>query len=124
MNRLKELANEFNMSSYDFQKEMNISRNIIFNIYNNRTTFDIEKLNTFCEYFQVTADYFLCKSNEGIYVDVLGHRYVLSKEKFLLYREMGKITYTDKKRTLAVKSLDEIKFVNNKVPCIELIEEF
>lgn len=124
MNRLKELANEFNMSSYDFQSEMNISRNIIFNIYNNRTTFDIEKLNTFCEYFQVTADYFLCKSNEGIYVDVLGRRYVLSKEKFLLYREMGKITYIDKKRTLDVKSLDEIELIPNQISCIKLKYEF
>lgn len=124
MNRLRELADEFNMSSYDFPKEMDISRSIIANIYNDRTSFDIGKLNTFCEYFQVTADYFLCKSNEGIYVEVLGKRYVLSKEKFLLYREMGKIIYIDKKRTLDVKSFDEIKFVNHKVPSIELIEEF
>ena len=36
---------------------------------------------------------------------------------------MGKIKYENKKRTLDIHSLDEIKFVNSKVPSIELVNE-
>ncbi len=123
MNRLKELCEEFKLSIYDF-KELGYSKNIITNIQNNRSSIDAEKLIKLCDFFQVTIDYFLCKTNEGIYVDVLGHRYVLSKEKFLLYREMGKIIYMDKKRVLDVKSLDEIELIPNQISCIKLKYEF
>lgn len=74
--------------------------------------------------FQVTIDYFLCITNDGIYVDVLGNKYCISKEKFLLYKSLKKIVYVNGKRTLDVKSLDEIQFVNSKVPNIELVNEF
>ena len=123
-NRLRELSDEFNMSSYDFQEVLGYSRNIISNLYTNRTNIDDEKLVTFCDYFQVSLEYFLCLSNDGIYVDVLGQKCSLSKEKFLLYKSMNKITYINKKRTLDIHSLDEIKFVNSKVPSVELIDEF
>ena len=122
-NRLKELAEEFNMSSYDFQDELGLSRNVISNIYISRSTIDNIKLVALCEYFQVSLEYFLCLSNDGIYVDVLGQKCSLSKEKFLLYKSMNKITYINKKRTLDIHSLDEIKFVNSKVPSIELVNE-
>lgn len=122
-NRLRELADEFNLSSYDFQEILGYSRNIISNLYTNRTNIDDEKLIAFCNYFQVSLEYFLCLSNDGIYVDVLGQKCSLTKEKFLLYKSMGKIIYHDKKRTLDIHSLDEIKFVNSKVPSVELIDE-
>ena len=122
-NRLKELAKEFDLSSYDFEEILGYSRSIISNIYTNRTTIDDVKLVAFCEYFQVSMEYFLCLSNDGIYVDVLGQKCSLTKEKFLLYKSMGKIVYHDKKRTLDIHSLDEIKFVNSKVPSVELIDE-
>ena len=122
-NRLKELAEEFNMSSYDFQDELGLSRNVISNIYISRSTIDNLKLAALCEFFQVSLEYFLCLSNEGIYVEALGNKYSISKEKFLLYKSMGKIKYENKKRTLDIHSLDEIKFVNSKVPSIELVNE-
>ena len=123
-NRLKELADEFNISSYNFLDELGYSRNIISNIYTNRSTIDDVKLVNFCEYFQVSIEYFLGLSNEGIYVDVLGNKCVISKEKFSLYKSINKIKYINKKRTLDIPSLDEIKFVNSKVPCVELIKNF
>ena len=123
-NRLKELADEFNMSSYNFLDELGYSRNIISNIYTNRSTIDDVKLVNFCEYFQVSIEYFLGLSNEGIYVDVLGNKCVISKEKFSLYKSINKIKYINKKRNLDIHYLDEIKFVNSKVPCVELIKEF
>ena len=122
-NRLRELAKEFNLSSYDFEEILGYSRSIISNIYTNRTTIDDAKLVNFCEYFQVSLEYFLCLSNDGIYVDVLGQKCSLTKENFLLYTSMGKIKYINKKRTLDIHSLDEIKFVNSKVPSIELVNE-
>ena len=123
-NRLKELADEFNMSSYNFLDELGYSRNIISNIYTNRSTIDDVKLVNFCEYFQVSIEYFLGLSNEGIYVDVLGNKCVISKEKFSLYKSINKIIYINKKRSLDIHSLDEIKFVISKVPCVELIKKF
>ena len=56
-------------------------------------------------------------------IEALGNKYSISKEKFLLYKSMGKIKYENKKRTLDIHSLDEIKFVNSKVPSIELVNE-
>ena len=123
-NRLKELADEFNMSSYNFLDELGYSRNIISNIYTNRSTIDDVKLVNFCEYFQVSIEYFLGLSNEGIYVDVLGNKCVISKEKFSLYKSINKIKYINYKRTFDIHSLDEIKFVYSKVPCVELIKKF
>ena len=122
-NRLRELTEEFNMSSYDFQDVLGYSRNIISNIYRGKTTMDEDKIVAFCEFFQVSLEYFLCLSNEGIYIEALGNKYSISKEKFLLYKSMGKIKYDNKKRTLDIHSLDEIKFVNSKVPSIELVNE-
>ena len=123
MNRLKELCEEFGMTTYDFQ-DLGYSKNIISNIQCGRSFVDEEKLVALSNLFQVTTDYFLGLTNEGIYVDVLGQKCSLSKEKFLLYKSMNKITYINKKRTLDIHSLDEIKLVNSKVPSVELINEF
>lgn len=123
MNRLKELCEEFDLSIYDF-KELGYSKNIITNIQNNRSSIDAEKLIKLCDFFQVTTDYFLCLTNDGLYVDALGKKYCLSKEKFLLYKSLNKIIYVDGKRTLDIKSLEEIKLVNGKVSYIELVNEF
>ena len=122
MNRLKEICEEFEMTTYDFN-DLGYSKNVISNIQCGRSFVDEEKLVTLSNFFQVTTDYFLGLTNDGIYVDVLGHKYVLTKEKFLLYRSIGKIIYHNKKRTLDIHSLDEIKFVNSKVPSVELIDE-
>ena len=123
MNRLKELCEEFAMTTYDFQ-DLGYSKNIISNIQCGRSFVDEEKLVALSNLFQVTTDYFLGLTNEGIYVDVLGQKCSLSKEKFLLYKSMNKITYINKKRTLDIHSLDEIKLVSSKVPSVELIDEF
>ena len=87
-------------------------------------TIDDVKLVNFCKYYQVSIEYFLGLSNKGNYVDVLGNKCVISKEKFSLHKSINKIKYINKKRTLDIHSLDEIKFVNSKVPCVELIKEF
>lgn len=122
MNRLKELCEEFGMTTYDF-KELGYSKNVISNIQCGRSSADEEKLIALSNLFQVTTDYFLGLTNEGIYIEALGNKYSISKEKFLLYKSMGKIKYDNKKRTLDIHSLDEIKFVNSKVPSIELVNE-
>ena len=123
MNRLRELAQEFNMSTYDFEEALGYSRNTISYIYREKAKMDEDKIIAFCNYFQVSMEYFLCQTNNGIYVDVLGTTCSLTKEKFLLYKSMNKIEYFNKKRTLVINSLDEVKFVNSKVPNVELINE-
>ena len=73
--------------------------------------------------FQVTTDYFLCLSNEGIYINVLRNTYLLSKEKFLLYKSVNKIIYVNGIRTLDVNSINDIELVNGSVPYIKLKNE-
>ena len=123
MNRFKELSKEFGYKQKDYLDIANISIDVINNISNNRSSIDDIKLIKLCELFQVTTDYFLCLSNEGLYVNVLGKRYLLSKEKFLLYKSVNKIIYLEGVRTLDIKSIDEIELVNGSVPFVKLKNE-
>lgn len=123
MNRFKELSKEFGYKQKDYLDIANMSIDIINNISNNRSSIDDVKLIKLCELFQVTTDYFLCLSNEGLYVNVLGKRYLLSKEKFLLYKSVNKIIYVEGVRTLDIKSIDEIELVNGSVPFVKLKNE-
>ena len=123
MNRFKELSKEFGYKQKDYLDIANISIDVINNISNNRSSIDDIKLIKLCELFQVTTDYFLCLSNEGLYVNVLGKRYLLSKEKFLLYKSVNKIIYVEGVRTLDIKSIDEIALVNGSVPFVKLKNE-
>lgn len=123
MIRLKELLDEFNYSQYDMESLFGISRNVIANIKNGRCSIDHIKLSNLCKIFQVTMEYFLGETNEGIYVDVLGKKCLLCKEKFLLYKSVNKIIYVNGIRTLDVKSIDEIELVNGSVPFVKLRNE-
>lgn len=123
MNRFKELSKEFGFKQKDYADKANISIDVINNISNNRSTIDDVKLIKLCELFQVTTDYFLCLSNEGIYVNILGNKYLLSKEKFLLYKSVNKIIYVNGVRTLDVDSIDDIKLVYSSVPFVKLRNE-
>ena len=123
MLRLKELLDEFNYSQYDMESKFGISRNVIANIKNERCLIDHVKLVNLCKIFQVTLEYFLGESNDGLYINVLGNKYLLSKEKFLLYKSVNKIIYVNCIRTLDVNSIDDIEFVNGSVPYIKLKNE-
>ena len=123
MLRLKELLDEFNYSQYDMESKFGVSRNVIANIKNERCLIDHVKLVNLCKIFQVTLEYFLGESNDGLYINVLGNKYLLSKEKFLLYKSVNKIIYVDGIRTLDVNSLDDIELVNGSVPYIKLKNE-
>ncbi len=123
MNRFKELSKEFGYKQKDFQNSINLSIDVINNISNNRSSIDDEKLIKLCDIFQVTCDYFLCLTNEGIYVDVLGKRYSISKDKFLLYKSMNKISYPNGIRSLLVSNLNEIEFVESNSQLIKLKNE-
>ncbi|MCH5171294.1 MAG: helix-turn-helix transcriptional regulator [Erysipelotrichales bacterium] len=120
MNRLEELSKEFGYKQKDYEKLIGLSRNIIINIQSQRTGFDSEKLCLLCDLLQVTTDYFLCRSNEGIIVEALGKKFTLSKEKFLLYKQAGKISYPNNIRTLNIDSSDDITLVEGKAPLIQL----
>ena len=123
MLRLKELLDEFNYSQYDMESKFGVSRNIIANIKNERCLIDHVKLVNLCKIFQVTLEYFLGESNDGLYINVLGNKYLLSKEKFLLYKSVNKIIYVNGIRTLDVNSIDDIELVNGSVPYIKLKNE-
>ena len=123
MLRLKELLDEFNYSQYDMESKFGVSRNVIANIKNERCLIDHVKLVNLCKIFQVTLEYFLGESNDGLYINVLGNKYLLSKEKFLLYKSVNKIIYVNGIRTLDVNSLDDIELVNSSVPYIKLKNE-
>ena len=120
MLRLKELLDEFNYSQYDMESKFGVSRNVIANIKNERCLIDHVKLVNLCKIFQVTLEYFLGESNDGLYINVLGNKYLLSKEKFLLYKSVNKIIYVNGIRTLDVNSIDDIELVNGSVPYIKL----
>lgn len=123
MNRLKELCEEFNMSTYDFKDKLGYSKDIISNISRGASSVDADKLIKLSDFFQVSYEYFLMQSNEGIYVDVLGKRYSLSKDKFLLYKSAGKIIYNNGIRTLAIKDINEIEIVEGNAQLIKLKNE-
>ena len=123
MLRLKELLDEFNYSQYDMESKFGVSRNVIANIKNERCLIDHVKLVNLCKIFQVTLEYFLGESNDGLYINVLGNKYLLSKEKFLLYKSVNKIVYVNGIRTLDVNNIDDIELVNGSVPYIKLKNE-
>lgn len=123
MLRLKELLDEFNYSQYDMESKFGVSRNVIANIKNERCLIDHVKLVNLCKIFQVTLEYFLGESNDGLYINVLGNKYLLSKEKFLLYKSVNKIIYVNGIRTLDVNNIDDIELVNGSVPYIKLKNE-
>ena len=123
MLRLKELLDEFNYSQYDMESKFGVSRNVIANIKNERCLIDHVKLVNLCKIFQVTLEYFLGESNDGLYINVLGNKYLLSKEKFLLYKSVNKIIYVEGVRTLDIKSIDEIELVYGSVPFVKLKNE-
>lgn len=123
MLRLKELLDEFNYSQYDMESKFGVSRNVIANIKNERCLIDHVKLVDLCKIFQVTLEYFLGESNDGLYINILGNKYLLSKEKFLLYKSVNKIIYVEGVRTLDIKSIDEIELVYGSVPYIKLKNE-
>ena len=123
MLRLKELLDEFNYSQYDMESKFGVSRNVIANIKNERCLIDHVKLVNLCKIFQVTLEYFLGESNDGLYINVLGNKYLLSKEKFLLYKSVNKIIYVNGIRTLEVNSIDDIELISSSVPYIKLKNE-
>ena len=123
MFRFDELKKEFNYKQNDFETKIGLTRNVIANLLNGRSLLDVDRMIALCDLFQVTPEYFLGKSNEGIYINVLGNKYLLSKEKFLLYKSVNKIIYVDGIRTLDVNSLDDIELVNGSVPYIKLKNE-
>lgn len=73
--------------------------------------------------FQVSIEYLLSLSNEGIYVSVLGERYLLSKDKFVFYKSVNKIVYVNGIITLDISSLNEIEFVKGNAQLIKLKNE-
>ena len=123
MFRFDELKKEFNYSQYVMESKFGVSRNVIANIKNERCLIDHVKLVNLCKIFQVTLEYFLGESNDGLYINVLGNKYLLSKEKFLLYKSVNKIIYVNGIRTLDVNSIDDIELVNGSVPYIKLKNE-
>ena len=123
MTRIKELMDEFNLKQKDFYDNLGITRNVISNLIQGRSDCSTSNLIALCKLFQVSAEYFLCESNEGVYVSVLGERYSLSKDKFVFYKSVNKIVYVNGIRTLDVNSIDDIELVNGFVPYIKLKNE-
>ncbi len=118
MNRLRELRNEFGYTIRDFDK-YNLGRNVITYIENGKTDLNLEKLATFCEIFQVSADYFTCLSNEGIYVNYQNNTYSLKRDDFLKYKDLGFIKYQDSIRIIEFPDNYDLDFIE---PLIKLIQ--
>ena len=120
MNRLKELLKEFNIKQKQCPELLNISRDVISNMIIGRKIIDSDTLIKLSSLLKVSSDYLLGLSDEGIYVDVLGETYSISKVQLDSYRLSGKISYCNYVRVLNVNSISEIEFVKSKAQLIKL----
>lgn len=57
--RLRELRNEKGLTQEQLAKKLNINNRRISNYENNLTQPDIDTIEKFCKFFNVSADYFL-----------------------------------------------------------------
>lgn len=122
MNKLKQLRAEFDYTLRDLELAIDIPRSNLNLIELGKLfTKNVEKIYDICEFFQVSFDYFWGKSDEGIYVSYNDKVYAFNEENFLKYKELGYITYNNKKRVLALPNDLDIHLVNSKINLIEII---
>jgi len=102
MNRLRQLRKEMRMSQKELADHFNIKQNTVSNWENNIRKIDAGMLTRISEYFDVSIDYLLCRTDacSGIKLDDL---------QFALYTEMGKLTRED-----IGKVLEYAKFIGTQ----------
>ena len=119
MVRLKELREEFGLTTRDFL-EYGIGKNGIYYVENGIHDVNTEKVDLFCTIFQVSSDYFCNRSDEGIYVKYFNDTYSLSRDNFLKYKELGFIKYDNKQRLLILPDEYDIDFIHGNIKLIKV----
>lgn len=125
--RLQELMEEFDLTIYSFGS-IGLSKDVISKLNRGLSHFDEDKINKLCDFFHVTSDYFLKRSNEGIFITVCGKEFSISADKLEYYKKHGKIDYIcsqsgNLSRNLLVSGLDEIETIESNAQLIKLKNE-
>lgn len=100
--------------------ELGLTRSIIYSTENDLSVIDNKKIELLCNFFDVTADYFLGLSDNGIYVYHNDKRYILNHDDFIKYKNMNYIKYDGMKRIL--DSNLETRIKNSQIFLIEVVE--
>ncbi|MDD4000034.1 MAG: helix-turn-helix transcriptional regulator [Bacilli bacterium] len=120
MNRIKELRAERNLSLRDFSDIIKIPRSTI-SLYELGTRdIKFESLKRLCDFFEVTSDYLLGFSEEGIYVHFQEKTYSLNRANFLKYKELDFLKLVNNIRTLLLPNNYSINFIYPTIKPIEI----
>ncbi len=122
MVRLRELRDEFDLKIRSFE-EFGFSRGIINNIELQVSNPDNEKIEIFCNIFDVSSDYFLGLSDEGIYAYYNDIKYSLDRNDFFDYKKLDYIKYDGRKRLLVVPDRKEVITKLSSIPAIKIIDK-
>ena len=122
MNRLGELINDFGFRQIDFPSICGYSRNTVYKMINELSDMDAKKIETFCNIFDVSADYLLGRSTKGIFVNFENKKYTLDRMHYVYYKNNGLIEIKYNKRFFINISIENIKEIpSSETPEIELI---
>lgn len=120
MNRIKELRAERNISLRDFSEIIKIPRSTI-SLYELGTRdIKFDSLKKLCDFFEVTSDYLLGFSEEGIYVHFQEKIYSLNRTNFLKYKELGFLELDNNMRILSIPNNYNINFIYPTIRQIEI----
>lgn len=120
MNRIKELRAERNLSLRDFSDIIKIPRSTI-SLYELGTRdIKFESLKKLCDFFEVTSDYLLGFSEEGIYVHYQEKMYSLNRSYFLRYKKLGFLKLDNNIRILLLPNNYDINFIYPTIKPIEI----
>lgn len=120
MNRIKELRAERNLSLREFSDIIKIPRSTI-SLYELGTRdIKFESLKKLCDFFEVTSDYLLGFSEEGIYVHYQEKMYSLNRSNFLKYKELGFLKLDNNIRILLLPTNYDINFIYPTIKPIEI----
>lgn len=93
MNRLKYLREKSNLSLRQLSKETEMSGSLISLLENGKRTWRLPHINALCDFFKVSADFMLGKSDYGIFVELSRRNdfAAISKEEYEKYLLDGSI---------------------------------
>ena len=93
MNRLKELRQESNLSLKDLSKYVGIGESTLNLIENDKRELNSTKIEKLADFFNITCDYLLMKSERGIFIESNGEMLEFTRNELRALRQKNKIKY-------------------------------
>lgn len=120
MNRLKQLRNEFCLTTRDVESLLGFSNASISYYENESRNMNVSIIISFSALYQVTIDYLLSQSENGLFVFYNERRYLIDDVHFNKYKKQGLISYINGKRLI---DLNKKLQLNNDINVADLLDK-